>query len=89
MVFVFLQIGERHFEDSPLQCVVCVLETGCPVHERLANIPYLETGWSLCIACEKGIVWGHIAGFADFDGVPVLARKGILRAFLEALFAFG
>ena len=37
VVFVVLEIGEGDFEDPAFECVICVLETSCPIHERLAN----------------------------------------------------
>ena len=37
MVFILLQIRQRDLENSSLQCVVCILQPGCPVDKSLAN----------------------------------------------------
>ena len=37
VVLILLQIRQRDLEDSALQCVICVLETGGSVHESLAD----------------------------------------------------
>ena len=37
VVFVFLEIGEGHFEDSAFEGVIGVLETGGAVDEGLAD----------------------------------------------------
>jgi hypothetical protein len=37
VVLILLQVGQRHLEDSALQCVVCVLETGGSVDKGLSN----------------------------------------------------
>jgi hypothetical protein len=37
MVLIFLQIGERDFEDAAFEGVVGVLETSGPVHQSLAD----------------------------------------------------
>ena len=37
MILVFLEIGERDFEDSALQSVICVFQTRCFVDQSLPN----------------------------------------------------
>jgi len=37
VVLILLQIRQRNLEDSALQCVVCVLETGGSVYQSLAD----------------------------------------------------
>ena len=37
VVFIILEIGERDFENSTLEGIVGVLETGCSVDEGLAD----------------------------------------------------
>lgn len=37
VVLILLQIGQRNLEDSALQCVVCVLETGGSVDKGLSD----------------------------------------------------
>ena len=37
VVLILLEIGERGFEDTALEGVICVLETGSTVHEGLAD----------------------------------------------------
>lgn len=47
MVFIVLEIGERDLEDTALQGVVGVLQTGGSVDEGFSNISSLESGRSL------------------------------------------
>lgn len=37
MVLVILQISKRDLEDSPLQCIIGVLQTSSPIDECLSN----------------------------------------------------
>ena len=47
VVLIFLQVGQRNLEDSSLQCVVGILETGSSVDEGLSNISDVERRWCL------------------------------------------
>lgn len=40
VVLIFLEIGQGNLEDSALQSIVCVLETGSSVDESLSNTAY-------------------------------------------------
>lgn len=52
VVLILLKIGERDLNDTALQGVVGVLETGGPVDKSLADISNLERGWCL-LYCER------------------------------------
>ncbi len=47
VVLILLQISEGDLDDTTLQRVVGVLETGGPVDKSLADISDLEGGWCL------------------------------------------
>ena len=40
MIFVTLQVSQRHLKDPPLQRVVRILETTSPVHESFSNAAF-------------------------------------------------
>ena len=86
VVFVFLQVGERDFEDAAFEGVVGVLQTCCAVHEGLADTvisSVLHAIKSTCLC--RSIVLSNGEGGWRFDVKPVLPRKRIcllLQAFL-------
>jgi hypothetical protein len=49
VVLILLQIRQRNLEDSALQCIVRVLETGGSVDESLADtVRYVRWLFGLC-----------------------------------------
>jgi hypothetical protein len=49
VVLILLQIRQRNLEDSALQCIICVLETGGSVDESLADAAkYVRWLFYLC-----------------------------------------
>ena len=73
VVFVFLEVGERDFDDAAFKGVIGVFETGRAVYERLA-----DTWGSISTCCFIPNSIGKIASYSrmlNVDGALMLNQS--------------
>lgn len=84
VVLVLLQIGQGNLDDTTLQGIVGVFETGCPVHESLSDTKPLS---ARVLFPSELYVLANVEAGGSLDRVPVFASERILGLLLKALLA--